>query len=324
MRKLLMLTAVALTGFGLGCGHESPPAEKTGPAIAVETLKIDLQRTPDIQEVVGTVRPKLSAAVSAKVMAAIQEIPVKAGDTVAAGQLLAKLDDRDQRAEFDRASADFERYTTLLEKQAVTRAEFDAVQSRYRVAEAALSYVSITAPFAGIVAEKNVDVGDLTTPGRALFSIEQPGEFRLEAQVPERFSGWLATGKSVHVLIDATGEKCVGVISEIVPAADPATRSILAKIDLQCREPLKSGMFGRAQLLTGERPALFVPKSAVHERGQLTYVFVASEGRAQMRLVKTGKEYLDAVEVVSGLQPGESVIVRADGELTDGQKIEAR
>ncbi|HUJ12051.1 MAG TPA: efflux RND transporter periplasmic adaptor subunit, partial [Verrucomicrobiae bacterium] len=66
------------------------------------------------------------------------------------------------------------------------------------------------------------------------------------------------------------------------------------------------------------------PKAAVHERGQLTYVLVVSEGRAQMRLVKTGQEYLDLVEILSGLQPGDRVIVKAAEELNDGQRVEAR
>ena len=121
------------------------------------------------------------------------------------------------------------------------------------------------------------------------------------------------------VLVDATGETCNGTVGEVVPAADPVSRSFLVKINLQCRQGLKTGMFGRAQLILGERFAMFVPKNAVHERGQLTYVFVMADGRAQMRLVKTGKNYLDAVEILSGLQSGERVIVA--GDVADGQPV---
>jgi RND family efflux transporter MFP subunit len=268
-------------------------------------------------EVVGTVRPKLSATISAKVMAGILEIPVKAGDAVGAGSLLARLDDRELRAEFEKAKADFDRYKTLLDKQAATRAEFDAVQSRYRVAEAALSDGQITAPFDGIVAQKLCDTGAMAAPGKPLFVIEQPSEYRLEADVPERFS--VVVGTKSFVLIDATGEKCAGTIGEVVPAADPVSRSFLVKINLECRQPVKSGMFGRAQLILGERFGMFVTKEAVHERGQLTYVFVVAAGRAQMRLVKTGKTYLDAVEILAGMQTGEHMIVA--GDVADGQPV---
>lgn len=315
----IMTAALALAG---GCGHKQPERRPEGPAVRVQTMEIQLQKTPEVQEVVGTVRPKLSAAVSPKVMAVIREITVKLGDAVTAGQVLARLDDREMQATFERAKADYERFKTLLEKQAVTRAEFDTAQAQFRIAEAALSYAVITAPFDGFIAQKPCEIGDLAAPGKPLFVIEKPGEFRLEASVPERFAGMLAVGKGMEVFLEATDETCAGQIGEIVPTADVASRSILVKIDLPCTKPLKSGMFGRARLQTGERTGLMVPKPVVHERGQLTYVFVAADHHAQMRLVKLGKEYPQAFEIVAGLQPGERVITSAAADLTDGQPVE--
>lgn len=321
--RIRSFIAICTLGVSIGCGrHET--AAPAGPAVKVRTLEVQLQRAPDIYEAVGSVRAKLTATVSSRVMATIQQISVKAGDSVHAGDELAKLDDRDIRAEYERAKADYERFKNLLEKEAATRAEFDAVQSRYRTAEATLSYANITAPFDGVVGQKLCDVGDLASPGKALFVIEQPTDFRLETQVPERFGGVIDVGKSVHVLIDATGEKCVGTVGEVDPAGDPASHTFVVKIDLQCQQALKSGQFGRAQLLVGERTGTFVPRAAVHERGQLTYVLVVADSTARMRLVKTGQEYLDLVEALSGLQPGDRVIVSADAEVVDGQRVEAR
>jgi RND family efflux transporter MFP subunit len=314
--------ALVMAGLVAGCGHKSETGGPKTPAVPVHVLRVDLQQTPDVYEVVGTVRPKVSATVSAKVMATIEQIPVKAGDTVKAGDLLARLDDRELRAESDRAKSDYDRVKSLLEQQIIAQSEFDQVNARYRVAQAALSYARVTAPFDGVVASKQCDVGDLTAPNKPLFTIEQTNAFRLEARVPERFAAAATAGKSVHVIIDATGEKCTGVIDESEPSADAVSRGFLVKIDLQCRQPVQSGMFGRAQLLVGERPALFVNRSGVHQRGQLTYLFIAADGHAQMRLVKTGKEYLDAVEILAGLQAGERVITSANGELADGSAIQ--
>jgi RND family efflux transporter MFP subunit len=305
-----------------GCGHKSETDQRNLPSVKVQSLQVDLQQTPEIYEVVGTVRPKLSATVSAKVMATIEEIPVKAGDAVTAGQLLAKLDDRELRAEFDRAKGDYDRLKSLLEQQAIAQSEFDAVNARFRVAQAALSYARVVAPFAGVVAAKTCDAGDLTAPNKPLFVIEQTNAYRLEVRVPERFAAAGATGKGVHVMIDATGETCQGTIGEFEPSADAMSRGFLVKIDLQCRQPVQSGMFGRAQLIIGERPALLVSASAVHQRGQLTYLFIASGGRAQMRLVKIGKEHLDSVEILSGLQAGERVVTNASSELVDDSPIQ--
>lgn len=324
-RIITLLSLVAL----IGCSKKAESPAETRPAVKVTTMEAQLTRTPNVVEVVGTVRARLHATVSAQVTATVRTIAVKPGEFIAAGQLLAQLDDRDLRSEFDRAKADFDRYKTLLDKQAATRAEFEAVESRYRVAEANLSYAQLVAPFDGQLTGKSCDVGDLATPGKPLFTLDQPTDYRLEVNVPERDAAGVGVGKAIYCVIEATGEKCDGVVDEVIPVADPATRTVLAKIALKCRQPIKSGMFGRAQLLLGERFAMFVPKNAIHERGQLTYVYIAESGKARMRLVRTGKSYLDAVELLSGVQIGEQVILpRKVGEdriiieeFIDGQPV---
>lgn len=321
MRKpVVVLSAVAALAL-YGCGHRTEPVANTTTAVSVETLTMHLQRTPEIFEVVGTVRPRVSATISAKVLAAVEEVAVKAGDVVTNGQLLARLDARELAAEFDRARADYERIKTLVEQQAAAPAELDAVYARYRVAQAALSNTRVVAPFDGVIASKLCDVGDMAAPNKPLFIIEQTDRYRLEAFVPERYAAAAAIGKHVHVIPEVTGEKCQGVIGESEPTADTASRSFLIKIDLDCRQPVKSGGFGRAQLIIGERFALFVPREAIHVHGQLMYVFVAENNRATMRLVKLGQEYLGAVEILSGVNPDERVIVKAEGVLRDGAPI---
>ncbi|HVM61114.1 MAG TPA: efflux RND transporter periplasmic adaptor subunit [Verrucomicrobiae bacterium] len=319
MTRAFMISLSALIVLS-GCGRHETNGPET-PAVKVQTIDVRLQQAPELYESAGTVRARLTATVSAKVMAAIQQVLVQPGEPVHKGQELAKLDNRDLRAEFERAKADFDRAKALLESQAETPAEFDTVQSRYRIAAANLSYASITAPFDGVVGQKLCEVGDLASPGRPLFVVEQPTDFRLETQAPERFASLVRTGQAVHVSIDATGESCDGAVAEIDPVGDPSSHTFLVKIDLSCKQGLKSGMFGRAQLPVGERPGLFVPTTSVHERGQLTFVYVAADGRANLRLVKTGKQHADVIEVLSGLDPGEQVIVSAGGELADQQKI---
>jgi RND family efflux transporter MFP subunit len=315
------MIAVAGSGALMSCGQTHTDERAHLAPIKVQVAEAQLQRMPEIYEAMGTVCPRLKATVAAKVTAAIEEVSVKPGDTVHAGDPLARLDDRELRAEFDRAKADYERYQTLLRQDAVPRSQFDAVRSRYLVAEAALSYAKLLAPFEGIVVEKFCEVGDLAAPGRPLFSVERAGDFRLEAQVPERFVSALELGKSVDVIWGAAEEKCAGKIGEIILAADPNSRSFLVKIDLQCRVPLRSGTFGRARLPVGERSGILLPQTLLRERGQLTYLLVAQDGRAALRLVKIGRANGDVVEVLSGLQAGEQVITRAEAELVDGQPI---
>lgn len=302
------------------CNHKSStPTAETRPAVPVQTIAGEFTPTPNSVAVVGTVRARLTATIAAKVTATVRAVGVKAGDTVTAGQVLAQLDDRALRAEYDRAKTDYERYRTLQAKAAATPAETEAVQMRYRVAEVALSDCQLVAPFAGQVTGKSCDVGDLATPGKPLFTLEQPTDFRLEVNVPEHDAAGLTPGQPIGCLIEATGEQCAGQVDEVSPAVDPATRTVLVKISLKCQQPLKSGMYGHAQLVSGERRTMFVPQRAVHERGQLTFVFMAEAGHARMRLVRTGKTNRDAVEILAGIQPSERVIV--SGEVADGQSV---
>lgn len=318
MKPELILLALALAGCGR-TAKETPPEP---PPVKVRTEVVRPQKVPEIYEVVGTVRPKFGATVSPKVMATITAIPVKPGDSVKAGDVLAQLDDRELRAGFERAQGDYDRFKKLLEQGVSTAAEFQAAEERYRVAKAALSHATIAAPYAGIVADKLCEVGDLATPGKPLFSVEQPDDYRLEAYVPERYGNAVPVGATVRVFVEAVGGECDAVVGEVIPANDPASRSFLIKADLHRRKPLKSGMFGRAQIKIGERTGLFVPRAVVRERGQLTFVFIAHEGRVQMRLVRLGKTLGDKVELLSGVESGESLIVSAEGDLTDGRRIQ--
>lgn len=317
--KNLRMFALLVVVLMLGCHRQPRSHEPTAAAVAVRTVPVQLEQIPETYEAIGTIRPKAAAEVSAKVMAVVRRVAVGVGDAVAAGQVLAELDDRELRAEFDRAKADFDRFSALLVKQAATPAEFDAVQARFRLAETALSHATLTAPFSGVVAQKLCDPGDMAVPGQPLFVIEQAETWRLETQIPDRLAGRVGVGQSWQVTVDATGETCTGKVTEVVPAADPNSRSVTVKADLSCRQPLKSGLFARAAVPVGQRPALLLPADAVRTRGQLTYVFVAQEGRAQMRLVKTGKQRGEQVEVLSGVQAGEPVIVA--GEVADGTPI---
>ena len=128
-------------------------------------------------------------------------------------------------------------------------------------------------------------------------------------------------GDRLPVSVGEVGTNLEGVVSEMAPAADANSRTYLVKLELPGAAGLRSGQFGRATLPVGETSALRVAASAVIERGQMELVFVAKDGRAQLRLVKTGKRVGGEVEVVAGLSAGESVVVEGAAQLRDGQPV---
>ena len=187
-----------------------------------------------------------------------------------------------------------------------------------------LGFAKIAAPMSGVVTKKNVDVGDLASPGAVLFEIEDDQQYRLEANVDENQLGGLHVGDKVLVILDAlSAAELAGVVAEIVPAVDPVSRTFLVKVDLAKDNRLRSGVFGRLHFATAPIETLTVPTSAVFDRGQLLGVYVVEgENIARMRLIKTGRAYGDRVEALSGLDEGERIVVDNIAQVTDGCRIQ--
>ena len=265
-------------------------------------------------------------------------LPVVLGQRVKAGEMVARLDVAEINARLEQAEAsleqaerDWKRVSALFEQQAVTRAEYDAAQSRNRVAKGAeaearamMSYVEIVAPFDGVVTKKWAEVGDLAAPGKPLISIEDPSALQLEADVPQSIASRVQSDALLTVRVDGVSGDLTGKVSEIAPAADSVSRTFRVKVDLSEQPGLSSGQFGRIFVPVGESNSLRVPGSAVVQRGQLEIVFVVENQRAQLHLVKTGKRIGDEMEILSGLHAGDVVVIDGASQLTDRQTVEAK
>ena len=230
--------------------------------------------------------------------------------------------------EFDEASAKVKSSQAAYEMARGRRAQLDAqaarVQQDIRSTEIARSYAELTAPFAGVVTAKSVDPGAMAVPGAPLLTIERAGDYRLEASVEESRIAAIRVGQPVSVRLDGVGRTLDARVSEIVPAVDAASRSYTVKIDLPGLPTLRSGAFGRVSFSLGSRSALSIPAVAVTERGQLQSVLVVENGIAHTRLITTGHNSKDQVEVLSGLTAGENVIFAAPAGLSDGAAVEVR
>lgn len=186
---------------------------------------------------------------------------------------------------------------------------------------AQLQYTDIRSPMDGIVVDKQAEAGDLATPGRVLLSLQSPTELRLEAPISEHCAERVSYGMPVRVTIDSLGLSLDAQVSEVVPAVDPKSRSFLVRADLPPLPELKPGMFGRFQFPCALQKVIGIPAQAVFERGQLEMVFVVSAGRAQLRLIRTGRTSGAYVEVLTGLSAGEIVINAPPPDLRDGDPV---
>ncbi len=282
---------------------------------------------------------------SGQVLAVIDDAqPRTAVEQATAAELAAQKSVSATESEYQLAEVTKKRYQQLYEKKTVSPQEFDVVKTRYLSAEArrdmaraelaqasaalaqartSLSFTRIRAPFASVVTQKFADAGTLASPGMPLFVVEDTRSYRLEAAVDESDIRLVRSGQAVPVLLDALGNtELSGKIVQIVPAADPASRSFLVKIELRADERLRSGLFGRARFSRGERSALLIPQTATVERGQLQGVYVVdANGRAGLRYVTLGKTAGQQVEVLSGLQDGEKVVAAPGDRELGGKQI---
>lgn len=335
---VVVLVASLTAALIAGCQrHDQSKREAPAlPAATVRVQTIEARKRVATEEVVGTIRAKLQARLEAKVAGRIEELRAVPGQSVKAGELLVRLDAQEIRAKLDQAlavgrqaAADLQRHAALLERGAATRAEFDAAQSRARVADAAvqeaetmLGYAGIIAPFDGVVTRKLADVGDLATPGKPLLEVEDPASLRVEADVGESLMGRLRLGQLLRVEVPALSATLSGTITEIDPSADSASRTLRVKLDLPPTPGLRTGAFTRVSVPVEERDVLAVPTESLIQRGQLEYIFVMAEGRAQLRLVRTGKRHDHEVELLAGAAAGELVVVSGAARLRDGQPLQ--
>jgi len=317
----------------------------TGTVHAWETSQVSAQFMGNVTAV--NVREG-DAVKQGQVLATIDAVQAQAGlDRAQAMLTAAEHDLAASESERSLAEATLRRYDMLYQKKSVSPQEFDEVKARatgaaaradaarsgqaqakaaVAQAQAAFSYTKVRAPFDGVVTERRVDPGALAAPGTPLFTVESTGRFRLEASVDEGSLRFVRMGQQVPVLLDAyPGESLAGSVAQVVPAADPGTRSFTVKIDLQHSPNLRSGLFGRAQFSRGERTALLIPSTAVVDRGALKSVYVVNaEKIATLRYVTIGSPSGDRVEVLSGLSPNDAIVQSPGERELAGKRIEVQ
>jgi RND family efflux transporter MFP subunit len=283
----------------------------------------------------GTVRARTVAEIAPKIAARVVEITVKAGDAVKAGQVLAKLDQRElqsrlgqarsalaaAQAQAARAAADARRTQNLFDKEAATQQSLEAAQAAARTASAQVAEArsaigeaeslfgetALRAPFDGVVVKRRLEPGDMALPGSPVLVLQSAQRLRVEAAIPESCARSIQKGETLRARI--AEQEYVATVEEIAPAADPQTRTVLVKAGIQDQGSAQPGAFAWIAQACGQRHALLIPASAVSRAGQLESVRLIVDGRALLRHVRTGKLHDGLMEILSGLKAGDVVLV---------------
>jgi RND family efflux transporter MFP subunit len=329
---------MTLTAFLNGCDKKEPgsPQESASlPSVTVSVAQVTRHKAAHQVEVVGTVQAVEKAEISSKITGNVIVLPVDLGSKVQMGEILAELRAGEIAAQVQQAKAQLEqaqrnltREENLLKKNAATQQMVKSLRDSTKIAEAAykealtmLDYTRITAPFSGIVTKKMVNIGDLATPGKPLFYLEEEKNFQVVTDIPEAMLLRIHKDDKLPVFIPSVDLSIIGIVAEVSPVADPSSRSAPIKLRIEPDFRLRSGQFARVTLTMDEAETLMVPMPAVTPLGQMERVFVIQDQTARLRLVRTGARAEDRIEILSGLSEGETIITAGHENLLDGQPV---
>ncbi len=350
LKQLVGVVIIALLGYG---GYEAyehyahartaenPRASQSGtvPAgVPVELASAKIARTETRVEAVGSTLSRRAVQIVPLASGRLDAIHFNPGDVVAAGQVLASLDDDIEQANLAEAEASLneaqlalDRARTLRQSSTVSQASLETLISQQAIAQAALDRArrrladrEVRAPFEGITGLARVDPGAIVDDTTVITTLDDRREVDIEFSLPETLYGRVTTG--LPVTADAAAfpdRRFDGTIVSIDTRIDPTGRSFKVRARLPNRDlALPAGMFMHLTVVLDVRQALMVPEEAIVAEGESTYLWVAdANDNALRRTVTLGQRDLGAVEIIDGLAEGERVVVRGVQRLRDGAPL---
>jgi len=351
----VLVTVLWLCLLG-GCGQA--PSEKAPAEIGVVEARLQTlepQQLPVYAVFPGTVVSADRIEVASRLSGYIQGLAVYEGQSVKEGRILFTVDSASVKAEIRQAKAElskakatlaeaesnYRHYNNLYQSKSATRQEYEEAERMYKVAQGSvraaeaglantrtqLNYAEVRAPFDALVVSKRLDNGQLVSPGTPVLVLENPKHLQVQAQVSKQAFSHLRLGQKVQVEFqgpDNQVQTVTGAVERMVSAADPVTHTHLVKVGLPAAGRAYIGEYALVEIPVGEQEGIVVPTGAIYDRAGITGVFVLDgKGRARFRMVTLGRQLPQETVILSGLFPGDRLIVSPAAPLANGVKIQA-
>lgn len=336
----------------------------------VETTRVQVLTPTQASTVLtatGYTYARARAAVGAKIIGRVVELPVDEGDTIAAGDIIAVLDSEDlqasvrlaeaslneARARLADAEREFARQADLVQDRLTSQALYDAAltqrevalaqvgtaEARLNSAQATLDYTVVRAPIDGVVIERNIEMGEMVAPGGftsqqstgSIVRIADPASLEVEADINESYIARLQLGQRASIRVDAVpGFEYSGRLRQIVPTADRQRAVVQVKVsidniderlvpDMSCTVTFLEEGIDETELI--QPPKLLVPEQAIQYAGGAAFLFRVDDGQLRRVRVTLGEASDGRVEVLEGVQGGETIVGRNVSSLEDGQRV---
>lgn len=336
----------------------------------VETARVQVLTPTQASTVLtatGYTYARARAAVGAKIIGRVVELPVDEGDAIAAGDIIAVLDSEDlqasvrlaeaslneARARLADAEREFARQADLVEDRLTSQALYDAALTQREVAlaqvgtavarlnsaQATLDYTVVRAPIDGVIIERNIEMGEMVAPGGftsqqstgSIVRIADPASLEVEADINESYIARLQLGQRASISVDAVpGFEYSGRLRQIVPTADRQRAVVQVKVsidniderlvpDMSCTVTFLEEGIDETELI--QPPKLLVPEQAIQYTGSAAFLFQVDDGQLRRVRVTLGEASDGRVEVLDGVQGGETIVGRNVSSLKDGQRV---
>ncbi len=351
--RLLSVVAV-ITACGGGGGEESDSTNVQATVIGTENIAVvttgTLQSGPTVS---GAIAPEREASVRAQVGGSVLQVLVEQGQSVRAGQTLARIEGGGLQDMFlsaragvtsannsaDIARRELDRAQKLLAAGAIAERDMEQARRGSIAANAALADARarlstaqkqvgntvVTSPINGVVSDRPVSIGDVVQPGAALYTIVDPRSMRLEGSVPAEQLNQVRIGAPVTFTVNGyPGRTFTGRVSRVNPTADPATRQVRIVISIPNAEGrLVGGLFATGRLASETRTGMVVPVTAVDTRTNAPAVFRVKGGKVERVAVQVGlrDEIAERIEIASGIQVGDTLLLGAAQGITPGTTV---
>ena len=339
--SLFTIPLCALCLAAAGCKKQGAAAGGPPPGFAVQVVAVEAKRQPvsESLSLVGTLAANEMVEIKSETDGMIEEINFKEGERVEKGRLLIKLDESklaashaEADANFKLSQANFERSRELVKDKLVSQQEFDQIASQFHASQATLELkkqqlkdTRIYASFAGIMGARQVSPGQVIARNMVLTWLVDLDPVKAEFNVPERFLSQVRIGQTIEFSVATYGgQKFPGEVYFISPHVDPSWRTVLVKAYVKnAEQKLRPGMFANLELTLKVRDqAVLVPEAAITISSDKASLYTVDGGQtAQLKPVTTGIRSAGRVEITSGLQGGELVVVEGIQKLRPGAKV---
>ena len=334
LAALAVLFVYRLYGAVLGQGQQGGWPAPVVEAVEAQKRDVNLQVSA-----LGTLQADQAITVRPEITGIVTSIDFEDGERVEKGDLIITLDDKDLTARLMQAEArltltraNYQRAEQLLKQGSGTaRArdealnDFKSAEAEVAAAETALHKATITAPFSGIIGLRQVSLGEYLTAGQAITTLADVDNLRIDFRVSEVFLTEVGKGQEVNVVFDALPEQVyTGVISALDPVVSVegralSVRAIIRNVDGK----LRPGLFGRVEIVTDTRRSIMLPEAAIvtTPTGDRA-VFIVVDGHAKMSPVTIGTRVPGEVEILAGVEDGDTVIVSGQLKVQNGAPVE--